>query len=252
VTAELAAIGVVIPARDEAARLDRCLAAVTASVAALRRTRAGAALGIRVVVVADACTDRTTDVLTRWPGVGTVISDAGRVGAARAAGVHEVFTSLTADGISPHTTWIANTDADSAVPPGWLATHAAAAGRGAALLLGTVRPDSHELDRVVERRWYRRHRLADGHTHVHGANLGVRADWYRVAGGFPPVARDEDVALATAVLAAGGTVERTGESPVLTSARLAGRAPGGMAGYLRRLREVPDDLPDETAEPCSA
>jgi hypothetical protein len=50
------------------------------------------------------------------------------------------------------------------------------------------------------------------------------------------VARQEDVALAAAVQAAGGWIERTGASPVLTSARLAGRAPGGMADYLRRLQ----------------
>ena len=137
---------------------------------------------------------------------------------------------------------IANTDADSVVPVHWLATHWAAAERGAGLLLGTVRPDPGELDDEVADRWYRRHQLTDGHLHVHGANLGVRADWYLAVGGFADVAGDEDVALAAAVSAAGGVVERTGAGPVVTSARLDGRAPAGLAGYLRQLSATPDTV----------
>jgi len=229
-----AAIGVVIPARDEAARIDRCLAAVTASAAHLRWS--AGPVEVRVVVVADSCTDRTVDRLAGWAdGVRTVVTDAGRVGAARAAGVGAILGSLAADGVPAERSWIANTDADSVVPAEWLATHWSAAGRGCALLLGTVRPDPGELDPVTRGRWYLRHQLVDGHSHVHGANLGVRGDWYLAAGGFPDVAGDEDVALAQAVGAAGGVVERTGAAPVLTSARVVGRAPGGMAGYLRRL-----------------
>jgi glycosyltransferase involved in cell wall biosynthesis len=235
-TDRLAAIGVVIPARDEADRVDRCLAAVTESVRELDGRLAGPGVDVRIVVVVDGCRDGTADRVAQWPTVSLVDCTAGRVGVARSAGIGELLTVLGRSGVPLAGTWIANTDADSEVPPGWLSTHAAAARRGAAMLLGTVRPDSAELDAALERRWFRSHRLGDGHSHVHGANLGVRADWYRRVGGFPPVARNEDVALAAAVDAAGGRIERTGASPVLTSARLTGRAPGGMADYLRRLR----------------
>lgn len=236
-------VAVVVPARDEAERVDRCLAAVTAAHEALRRSPAGRDLLVRVVVVADACTDGTVARVAEWPDVIAAVSDRGRVGSARAAGV---TVALAAPGgpfrgspVAPERVWIANTDADSAVPTDWLITQLDAARRGAAMVLGTVRPDPAELSGPIERRWYSRHRLSDGHGHVHGANLGVRADWYRAVGGFPPVACGEDAALAAAVVAAGGRVERTGASPVLTSARTAGRAPGGLAAYLRSLSGNP-------------
>lgn len=240
-------IGVVIPARDEADRVDRCLAAVTMSIRELRRRPDGRSVDVRVVVVADDCRDDTLDRVAGWPSVTAIACRAGLVGAARAAGVTQLLALLPD---RPRArTWIANTDADSAVPPCWLRAHAAAACRGAAMLLGTVRPDPTELDPTTQSRWYRRHRLVDGHSHVHGASLGVRADWYTRAGGFPPVATQEDVALAAAVGAAGGLIEWTGDSPVVTSARLDGRAPGGMADYLRCLG--PDRHPGRIDRPAA-
>ncbi len=232
------AVGVVVPARDEAARIDRCLAAVTAAAGMLRRSRE-APTDVRVVVVADACADRTVDRLAGWPGVGTVISSAGRVGSARAAGVRQLLRLIDVEGLSPRCCWIANTDADCVVSPDWLTVHAGAARRGRHLLLGTVRPDPDEIDPRLAGRWYRRHRLTDGHPHVHGANLGVRADWYLAVGGLPAAAFDEDIALAEAVVAAGASVERTGAAPVRTSARLVGRAPHGLSSYLRGLDPPP-------------
>jgi hypothetical protein len=46
------------------------------------------------------------------------------------------------------------------------------------------------------------------------------------------------VLLSAAVRRAGGRVLSTGSSPVLTSGRTTGRAPSGMASYLRELSEV--------------
>ena len=40
------------------------------------------------------------------------------------------------------------------------------------------------------------HHLAEGHTAVHAANLGVRLSAYDEAGGFASVDRSEDAALA--------------------------------------------------------
>jgi hypothetical protein len=234
------AIGVVIPARDEAARIDRCLTAVMASATALARS-CGARIGVRIVVVADACTDHTVHLLSRWSSVSTVVCTAGRVGAARAEGARHLMSWFEAEKVPLHRSWIANTDADSVVPTCWLTVHAAAARRGVHLLLGTVRPDPSELDSRLERSWYAKHRLTDGHQHVHGANLGVRGDWYLAGGGFPTLESKEDVRLAAAVAAAGGAVERTGSAPVLTSSRLVGRAPGGFADYLRGLVPPPED-----------
>lgn len=246
-TGRLAAIGVVIPARDEADRVDRCLSAVMASASELRARPGGPEVVIRVVVVVDGCRDDTAARVAAWPLVDQVVCTAGRVGVARSAGVRWLLAMFRRTGTPAASIWIANTDADSAVSPDWLSTHADAARRGAAMLLGTVRPDPAELERSTEHRWYGHHRLGDGHRHVHGANLGIRANWYRRAGGFRPVARAEDVALAAAVDAAGGRIEWTGASPVLTSARLTGRAPGGMADYLRRLGGEPEPVAGDKA-----
>ncbi len=103
------------------------------------------------------------------------------------------------------------------------------------MLLGLVRPDPAELGADLLGAWNQAHRLTDGHPHVHGANLGISADMYARSGGFPDVAAHEDVLLATRVRELGGTVVSTASSPVLTSARLFGRAPTGMAQYLTGL-----------------
>ncbi len=234
-TAPVAAIGVVVPARDEARRLSRCLGALAAAAATLRRA-ASAAPALRTVVVADSCVDRTADIARCWPDVDVLVAGLGSAGAARAAGAAHLLVGWRRTGVPLGAAWIANTDADSVVPAGWLAAQLAAARAGTDLLLGTVRPDLDDPDPLVVAAWYRRHSLGDGHPHVHGANLGIRADMYRRVGGFSAVPDHEDALLAAAVGTAGGVVERTAAVPVRTSARLSGRTPGGLAGYLRGLR----------------
>ncbi|MET3803782.1 GT2 family glycosyltransferase [Nakamurella sp. UYEF19] len=222
-------IAVVIPARNEVDRLPRCLAALAAADGALQRSGA-AGIATRVVVVLDRSTDGSRELLADWPAVEVVESDHGRVGAARAAGVRHV---LRGNQNAPR--WIACTDADSAVPADWLITQLTHAAAGVDLLLGLVAPDPAELDRRLLRTWRSVHLLEDGHPHIHGANLGISADMYRRVGGFRDVALHEDVLLVTAVRSIGGRVVSTASSPVLTSARMLGRTPAGMAGYLDDL-----------------
>ncbi len=187
-------------------------------------------------MVLDRCTDRSPDLLARWPQVEVIVSDHGQVGAARAVGVEKVLQTGPNLGAAD---WIACTDADSAVPADWLRTHLQHAESGTDLLLGLVRPDPAELSPELLRSWTRAHQLSDGHPHVHGANLGIRAEMYSRAGGFPLVAAHEDVLLAGRVRELGGLVVSTAASPVLTSARLSGRTPAGMAGYLSELTDAP-------------
>jgi len=106
---------------------------------------------------------------------------------------------------------------------------------GADVVLGTVLP-ADGLTPFRRRVWRERHILEDGHPHVHGANFGIRADVYRALGGWPPLASGEDVALADrAEMADTIKTVRTGSIPVVTSARLQGRAPHGFAAYLQSL-----------------
>jgi glycosyltransferase involved in cell wall biosynthesis len=219
----IAELAVVVPARDEEQRIGRCLAAIEVARAALAVRMP--AVTSRVVVVLDGCTDGTAAVLQRFPGVQAVECSAGRVGVARGLGAQVALAGAT----DPDGMWLACTDADSRVPADWLITHASAAACGVDLLLGTVRPTlpaQHLQD------WLRVHELGDGHPHVHGANLGVRGGTYCAAGGFPSVARNEDVLLAERIRALGACVRATGDSPVLTSARTTGRAPDGFAGWI--------------------
>ena len=220
---------VVVPARNEESRLPRCLAALADAVEAVEEEFGADAPTISVVVVLDRCTDGSAGVVARWPQFRAVECAAGSVGSARRAGVAHLLTGAAA----AHT-WVATTDADSAVPRRWLAVQLALAEAGTELVLGTVLPDA-ELPAHQQARWHGSHTLVDGHPHVHGANLGVRGDRYLAAGGFSDVDSDEDVLLVDALRALGARECRTALIPVLTSGRLEGRVPGGFGGYLAHL-----------------
>lgn len=233
---EFPALAVVIPARNEEHRLARCLRAVAAADARLRAAHPSAPL-TRVVVVLDRCTDRSHAVVADWPAVEVLTCQFGNVGAARAAGVNHLIGDPTAPlqpGV-PH--WIACTDADSAVPTDWLRNHISHARADTDLLLGLVRPDPAEISPNMRSRWLDGYRAADGHPHVHGANMGIRTRAYRRAGGFPSLPEHEDVILTERIRMLGGRVISTYLSPVLTSARTHGRTPGGMAAHLAALAD---------------
>jgi GT2 family glycosyltransferase len=211
------AVGVVVPAHDEQDFIGDCVAALAAN---------RIDLPVRIVVVLDDCSDRTAE---RTGTAETVTVPFRCVGAARAAGVEHL---LTTSDVPPRNWWLASTDADTRVPAGWLAGMLALAAE-ADLVLGTALPD----DCPVYPAWRRRHSLADGHRHVHGANLGIRGDAYRAIGGWPALATGEDVELARRAVAAGQRVRRTAAIPVRTSARTVGRAPDGFAAYLALLEQ---------------
>lgn len=220
---------VVIPARNEEELLPRCLRALSAAIDEVGGALEQAPPAIEVVVVLDRCTDGTASVAARWPAVTGIRTNSGAVGSARRAGVRALLPT-------PHhftaSTWIATTDADSAVPPNWLTVQLAFARNAVDLVLGTVRPDAGLADSARER-WDAQHRLVEGHPHVHGANLGVRADRYLEAGEFAPVDVNEDLLLVEALRGLKASEIRTELIPVLTSGRLTGRTPAGFAGYLR-------------------
>ncbi len=224
-------VGVVIPARNEQRLLPRCLTAAATAIRSVEQS--GDSVRIRLIVVVDASHDRTLQIARTWPGVETVVSDSGLVGAARRRGVDHLLASWTGGDL--RRIWISTTDADSAVPEDWLCTMLGHAWSGTDLVLGTVRPDPDELAAGVLAAWRLRHEVTDGHPHVHGANLGVRGDMYCRAGGFPATGGDEDVLFAAAVRRLGGQIVSTASSPVLTSGRMAGRVRGGMADYLSDL-----------------
>jgi hypothetical protein len=232
VTVPIRLLAVVIPARDEERSLDRCLDALDAAIAALRDAEAADCPEVRIVVVLDRCLDGSAEIVAARTGVEAVVSSAGMVGAARSQGVERVLSSTD---VPPENVWIANTDADSAVPHDWLRMQLDAARSGRAAMLGAVRPDSEGLDSERLARYLVRHPLRESHRNVHGANLGVRADHYLSAGGFAAVPTGEDVRLVDELTARGLDVASTGRAAVVTSSRLVGRAPDGYSDVVRAI-----------------
>lgn len=217
-----------VPARDEELTLPACLHSVRVAIEVLTARRRG--ITARTIVVLDDCTDGSRAIVTGTPGVEVVDSTARTAGGARAIGTAHAL----AGGLDAATAWLANTDADSTVPPDWLVTMVALADAGADVVLGTVVPDD-ALSESVRSRWRARHDLGENHRHVHGANFGIRASTYRDLGGWTAVATGEDVALAARADVRGVQVRRTARIPVVTSSRQAGRAPAGFATYLAAL-----------------
>lgn len=219
-------IAVVVPAHDERDLLPACLAALATAAARVAPTP------VEVVVVADACTDDTA-ALAAAAGATVVTVRERSVGHARAAGMAHALRA------GPDGLWLATTDADSQVDPGWLAWQSRAAAAGADLLIGTVEVDDWApwpaALRAVYEADYRRAVTGAGHSHVHGANLGCSARAYLAAGGFPAVDHDEDRALITRFLATGARVVTDSRCPVATSARRVARAPLGFAAHLSGL-----------------
>lgn len=236
-------VDVVVPARDEQERIGACLTGLLEAMAVLRSERPQD--DARITLVLDDCHDRTAlvarSVLDGVPSARVLETSSRAVGAARAAGVADALarSSDRTEGApsagAPGTAvrWLAATDADSVVPPGWLVQQADACRAGADVLVGGVVPDPADLDADALRRWRAVHAGDEALGHVHGANLGIGADAYLFLGGFEAVTEHEDVGLVARARAAGLSVRATLDAPVTTSGRFSGRTPGGYAEHLR-------------------
>ncbi|MEW2544230.1 glycosyltransferase [Streptomyces sp. NPDC047002] len=228
------ACAVIVPAHDEAATLPATLRSLRAAALGARHTGAE----VLLVVVADACTDGTAELAESADAL-VVRVPFRNVGRARAAGARAALRRLSAHGDA---LWLATTDADTVVPAGWLAHQVHRARDGWDCVAGTVRLAPHPALSPARALRHEAHYFAGRppgrawrHPHVHGANLGVAADAYRAAGGFPPLAHGEDRALVDRIEAAGRRILRTDSCPVLTSARDDFRAPEGFGAFLARL-----------------
>jgi glycosyltransferase involved in cell wall biosynthesis len=220
---------VVVPAHNEIEHLPRCLSALLA--ASLH-----APMPVLIVVVLDACDDGSEHLGERFgPNVHFISSDAGNVGAARAAGFEYARSACT--GIDPARIWFATTDADTVVGSRWLSRMVKA---HADMVLGTVRIPLWRLPAEVSRRYMAAYKsTGPGHDHIHGANMGFRADAYWAVGGFRPLATGEDVDLVARFESAHMSIHRDAKLSVATSAREEGRAPRGFADHLRGLARSP-------------
>ncbi len=230
------AVGVVVPACNEEPTIAACIDSIFAALDACSDVESS-----WVVVVADCCNDDTAELArVRLGDRGEVLEcSASSPGVARRLGVDDVLmhfrTRASAD------IWIANTDADSEPHADWIAQqliladreYCGVAGIVRVAAVGGLRPEAVD----VWREDYTLH--ADGtHPHVHGANLGIRADAYLDAGGWSNLALAEDHCLWRRVRVCGWRVVASMASVVTTSGRLNGRASGGFADTLRKKAEL--------------
>jgi glycosyltransferase involved in cell wall biosynthesis len=225
------AVIVAVPAHNEERRITAAIRSILAAIDPLDPR-----VAVSVSIAADGCTDRSIELLEtiadHAPVLRVIRGSWHSAGGARRAAVASGLASLGGQrSPTPQTTWIATTDADSCVPRDWLTTHLRFAEAGYDAIAGTVElnDDDDRTDDLVKR-FARNYLVGDGtHTHVHGANMGIRASSYLAAGGFPPVVRSEDRLLWNELLRLNFAVISPVVMKVATSGRLRGRVVGGFA-----------------------
>jgi glycosyltransferase involved in cell wall biosynthesis len=214
-------IGVLIPVHNEELLLDECLRAVLQ--AARHPDLAGEV--VTVLLVLDSCTDASASIARQYPA--TVLEVAVRnVGLARAAGARVL--------LEQGARWIACTDGDSTVAEDWLVEQLAL---DADAVCGTITPGvwDKNIPECAQIRYQQHYQHREGHRHIHGANLGISAAAYVIAGGFPPLACHEDVHLIRQLELSGARIAWSCRPRVTTSTRLDARAEGGFGDYLLGL-----------------
>lgn len=277
---------VAIPARDEANRIALCLEAF-ARQTVLRGTArrscgplaSATPAPFGVLLLLNNCRDGTAAVAARLKPLlpfelaieeCELPPELSHAGGARRLAMDSAADWLRRRG-SPDG-FLLTTDADTVVAADWIACQHAAFAAGADAVAGLVLDhpeESRRLPKKLRRRgafeakymWlltelesrldpdpddpWPRHPMAAG------ASLAVRRSWYARVGGLPVQPAGEDRALVARLGAAGARIRHCVRTRVVTSCRLDGRAPGGMADTMRQRIAEPDAFCDPTLEPVS-
>lgn len=216
-------IAVIVPAHNEEAHIADCLNSLIH--AAGHADLAGE--HVEIIVVLDACND-ATGARARSLGARTIEVAARNVGMARRAG--------SAMALSAGARWLAFTDADSVVAPAWLAAQLALR---ADAVCGTVAvEDWGGYGERMRRHFELTYTDEDGHSHIHGANLGVSARAYAAAGGFTGLETGEDVAFVEALKHSGARIAWSRLPRVVTSVRAGYKAPDGFGATLKKIETL--------------
>ena len=160
-------------------------------------------------------------------GVTIIALNARNLGAARALGADLALAAGAR--------WLAFADADTQVAPDWISTQLAL---GCDTVCGTVAVrDWGTYGDAMRSHYDATYTDAEGHQHIHDANLGLSATAYQRAGGFKALESSEDVALVESLKASGATIAWSAAPRVFTSARRVFRAPGGFGATLARVEQ---------------
>ena len=213
-------ISAIVPAHNEADHIGACVRSLSLASRCCRLNSEP----VIIVVVLDDCDD-ATGAIAREAGALVLSVQARNVGCARAAGAEFA--------LGAGARWLAFTDADSVVAPEWLADQLDLQSDA---VCGTVAVrDWGVYGEQMQKHYERTYTDADGHHHIHGANLGVSAAAYCRAGGFKPLTSSEDVALVEALRNTGANIAWSARPRVETSARKTFRAPLGFGATLLRI-----------------
>lgn len=259
----LARAVVCVPARNEADTLPRLLRSLDRQ----KGVRDGARL--RVIVVANNCTDSTVETLKALSARSelvhielrvlevTIPSEQAHVGTARRRALDAGMDWLDRDGVKNGV--LLSTDADAIAPENWVISNMRALQTaelvGGRLVinsdLATEDPRLNQIHAEIERYWYAVRQLeevldppfhdpAPRHGDHVAASLSLGADLYRRVGGLPTLPYGEDNALVSRVRWFGGRVRHCPDVWISVSDRGVGRVIGGMATEMIRRSRVAD------------
>ncbi len=216
-------IGIIVPAHNEEEHIGNCLRSLITAAHHLALAKEP----VEIIVVLDDCSDDTA-IIARSLGVKTIEIQARKVGIARQIGAQMALIS----GVR----WLAFTDADSVVETDWLIAQLTL---DVDVVCGTIAVENWGTYGSRMRRHFElTYNDADGHSHIHGANLGVSAKAYTAAGGFLELETGEDVALVEALQKNGARIAWSCKPRVVTSARPNFKAPAGFGAALERIEKL--------------
>lgn len=246
---------VCVPARNEARRLPALIAALDHQVSIKDR-------GVRVLLLLNNCTDASRLAAERAAAAASQVElrivqrrfapVAAHAGSARRAAMDSGAAWL--DELGARDGLLLTTDADAVPATDWMARSRAALLAGADIAAAAVvgaPVEEARFDPPLRRavaEWLTARRLAvvledavdpvsgdpaPRHWDHCGGGLALRLATYRAAGGCPAEAFREDLALVDAVRRLGGIVRHCPSIRVIVSARMRGRATGGMADTIR-------------------
>lgn len=254
-------VSVAIPVRDEADRIPALLAA-------LAEAAHHAALPVEAVILANNCTDASAEVAGSFSHpaltvrVHSVTFPTPEASAGRARRV-------AMDRAARPGALLMTTDADALPQPRWIAVAVETMQRGADLVCGAIMCEvphvlatlsgaritraeqayatlQHQIRHCIDQMAGRQPLGAPRpHYMESGASMAIRADRYLAVGGLPRMDHSEDRAMVHLAEARGLSVRYVAEMQARVSARLQGRAEGGMAACLRHRMQDHDPLADQ-------
>jgi hypothetical protein len=257
---------VAIPVRDEAEEIGPCLLALAAQqhapsidgvILCLNNCHDGTAEAARAIA-------RNLPFLVYTIEV-TLLDGFACAGRARRLAMERAADLAGSDGV------LFTTDADARVGPNWIAANLAALAAGVDAVAGraVIEPKGAELIpahlHAIDARECAYAALLDEmrslldpdpgdpwprHCEESGASMAVTLEAYRRAGGVPAIPLGEDRAFFNALRRVDAHVRHAPDIAVVVSARIKGRARGGMADTMRRRIERPDPFLDARLEPA--